>query len=132
MLRFGLFTLGLAALLYAAVVGGAGRGWFTQPSFSEEIVLFLALTHAGLYSFIVRQLGQRPEDFVKIYLGATVMRILFFGLFIFLVLRMDPVGGFGNALFFLLGYFLFTGLEVAVLYRVVSRQEPPRGGQKEG
>lgn len=132
MWRFVLLAVGLSALLYGGVMFGTDRGWFEKPSFSEEIVLFLAVTHLGLFSFISRQVNQRPEDFVKIYLGATVLRILFFGLFIFLIIRMDPPVSTANALFFLVGYFLFTGAEVSALYRVVSRREPTSRGQKEG
>ena len=129
--RFFLLAFGLAALLYAGLAGAVIQGWFPKPTYSDEIILFLALSHLGLFGFVLRQLDARPEDFVKIYLGSTVLRILFFGVFIFLVLRLDPVSGPANALFFLLCYFLFTGLEVAALYPIVSKREPAKQGQKE-
>jgi hypothetical protein len=131
MLRFFLLVFGLAALLYAGLSGAVSQGLVSRPSYSDEIILFLALAHLGLFGFVLRRLDARPEDFVKIYLGSTVLRILFFGLFIFLVLRMDPVSGPANALFFLLCYFLFTGLEVAALYPIVSKRKPAKQGQKE-
>lgn len=130
-IRFFLLVFGLAALLYAGVEGAARQGWFERPSYSDEIILFLGLAHLGLFLFVVRQLDNRPEDFVKIYLGSTVLRILFFGLFIFLVIRLDAAAGPSNALFFLVCYFLFTGLEVAALYPVVSDRKPAKQGQKE-
>jgi hypothetical protein len=129
--RFFLLVVGLASLLYAGLAAAVAQGWFPRPSYSDEIILFLGLAHFGLFGFIVRQLDARAEDFVKIYLGSTVLRILFFGLFIFLVLRLDPVSGPANALFFLLCYFLFTGLEVAALYPVVAKRKPSKQGQKE-
>lgn len=131
LVRFFLLVSGLAAMLYAGLAAAVGQGWFPRPTFSDEILLFLALAHLGLFGFVLRQLDARPEDFVKIYLGSTVLRILFFGLFIFLVLRMDPVSGPANALFFLVCYFLFTGLEVAALYPIVSNRKPAKQGQKE-
>jgi hypothetical protein len=131
MVRFFLLVLGLAALLYGGLAAAVSQGWFPRPSYSDEIILFLALAHLGLFGFVLRQLDARPEDFVKIYLGSTVLRIFFFGLFIFLVLRMDTVSGPSNALFFLVCYFLFTGLEVAALYPVVSKRKPSKQGQKE-
>ena len=131
MVRFFLLVIGLSALLYAGIAGGAGQGWFARPSYSDEIILFLGLAHLGLFAFVLRQLDSRPDDFVKVYLGSTVLRILFFGLFIFLVLRIDPASGPANALFFLLCYFLFTGLEVAALYPIVSERKPSQRGQKE-
>jgi len=131
MVRFVLLVSGLAALLYAGLASGVAQGWFARPSYSDEIILFLGLAHLGLFVFVLRQLDNRPEDFVKIYLGSTVLRILFFGVFIFLVIRMDPVSGPSNALFFLLCYFLFTGLEVAALYPIVAKRKPAKQGQKE-
>lgn len=132
MLRFSLALSSLAIAILAVLSAGASFGWFVIPSFSRAIVLFLWLTHLIMYWMVVRQLKLRPADFVRVYLGLTVLRILFFGLFIFLVMRIDRLGAYPNALFFLVGYFLFTSLEVAALYRVVSRQKPLREGQKEG
>lgn len=130
MFRFFLLVSVVALLLYVAVRAGADQGWFHYPSYSDEIVLFLALSHLGLFYLILRQLGQRPEDFVKVYLGSTVLRILFFGLFIFLIIRLDPGSAVGNALCFLVCYFIFTALEVSMLYVAVTNQKPPRTGQK--
>lgn len=113
-----------------AVSWGFSEGWLDYPSFAWEIVIFLFVTHVAGYGFVVRQLDQRPEDFVKIYLGLTVIRILFFGIFIFVVIRIDAEAGNSNAAFFLTGYVLFTGMEVGALYRVVHSNDPPKRGQK--
>jgi len=123
---------GLSVLLVMLITAGAQQDWYNYPSYARTIVFFLAIAHIGLYRFIVQNLHQRPQDFVKIYLGTTVLRILFFGLFIFLILRMDPRSGTSNALTFLASYFLFTGLEVAMLYAAVRGQKPPNSGQKGG
>lgn len=130
MLRFSLLTFLLAAILYGGVAFGASQGWFEMPSFALESTLFLMIAHAGMFGFVTRHLNQQPGDFVKIYLGSAVLRILFFGVFIFLVIRLDPVSSTGNALFFLVSYFLFTGLEVVALYRTVNRNMPIKTGQK--
>lgn len=120
----------MSAVLMGAVSWGFSEGWFDYPSFAREIVIFLFVTHVAGYGFVVRQLDQRPEDFVKIYLGLTVIRILFFGIFIFVVIRIDAVAGNSNAGFFLAGYILFTGLEVGALYRAVRSHDPAKRGQK--
>ena len=132
MQRFILLAAGLAALLLGAVYTGASQRWFTYPSFSKETIAFLCLSHIVLYVFLVRHLDQRPEDFVKLYLGSTVIRILFFGLFVFVIIRLDRNSGSGNALVFLLSYFLYTGLEVGMLYGAVKNRKPPETGQKGG
>lgn len=129
-MRFILLAGGLALLLVAMITLGAEKEYYKYPSYTKTIVLFLTVAHVGLFHFIVRHLGQHPQDFVKIYLGTTVLRILFFGVFIFLILRLDPRSGTGNALVFLVSYFLFTGLEVAMLYAAVRDQKPRNSGQK--
>lgn len=126
-----LLIAAMGGVLYGGVVTGAAQGWFLLPSFTGEIITFLAVAHVGLYYFVDRQLSLRPEDFVKVYLGTTVLRILFFGLFIFLLLRLDHASATRNALMFLVSYFLFTALEVTLLYRLVHFRKPPNGGQKE-
>lgn len=132
MLRFFLLAFLLSASIFLAVKAGVSNFWFDLPSFTNEIIALLAISHVGMYSIITRQLGQRPEDFVKIYLGSTVLRILFFGLFIFVIIRIDPVSASRNAVLFLITYFLFTGLEVVALYAAVNSQKPTNTGQKEG
>lgn len=132
MLRFVILVFLLSAVIFLTVQTGISNAWFEQPSFTDEIIALLAISHVGLYAIITRQLGQRPEDFVKIYLGSTVLRILFFGLFIFVIIRIDPVSASRNAVLFLLTYFMFTGLEVVALYVAVNSQKPTNTGQKEG
>lgn len=130
MIRFVLLALTLSALVMGAVGWGVDAGWVDHPSFAWEIIIFLFVTHVAGYNFVVRQLDQRPEDFVKVYLGLTVIRILFFGIFIFVVIWIEPNAGSSNAVFFLVSYVLFTGLEVGALYRVVSSNDPTKRGQK--
>ncbi len=114
----------LAFLILGFVLAGSGRAWFTRPSFFIEIILFLALSTIALYWFTTRKINLQPDEFVKIYLGATVMRILFFGGFIFTVIMLDKLGAKENALLFLVCYFLFTALEVMVLYRQINARRP--------
>jgi hypothetical protein len=131
MLRFSVALAGLAAAILVVLMAGENFEWFVPPSFSRAIVLFLWLTHIIMYAMVVRQLKLRPADFVKVYLGMTVLRILFFGAFVFMIIRTDRAGAYPNALIFLVSYFLFTSVEVGALYRVVSRQKPLREGRKE-
>jgi len=132
MLRFTVLIILFAAALFMAVQQGVSIGWFEHPTFTNEIIAMLAISHLGLYAIITRQLDGRPEDFVKIYLGSTVLRILFFGLFIFVVIWLDRTSASRNAVLFLISYFLFTCLEVVALYIAVNGQKPTNRGQKEG
>ncbi len=132
MVRFSILNFLLAVALFGAVEAGVAQAWFYRPTFAQEILIFLTVTHLVLYSVIIRQINKRPENFVMVYLGSTVLRILFFGIFIFTILWLDPPGGSQNALLFLISYFLFTGLEVLALYLAVRGQKPTNLGQKEG
>jgi hypothetical protein len=122
MLRFSLSLSALAISILGVLSAGEKFGWFLTPSFSRATLLFLWLSHLIMYGMVVRQLKLRHADFVRLYLGLTVLRILFFGVFIFLIIRIDRSGAYQNALLFLISYFLFTTLEVAALYRVVSHK----------
>lgn len=131
MTRFVLLTVLLAGLIAIIVITGSSKGLFVRPSFFGEIVIFFVFSNVALYSFTKRAVGGAPTDFIKIYLGATVLRILFFGAFIFLLIRLDRGGAFQNALFFLVNYFLFTALEVAILFREINYQKSQKRGQKD-
>lgn len=123
-------TTTLALLIVAFVKGCSAVGWFDVPSFSTEIVVFLALSNVFLYWFTMRKMGEKSEDFVKIYLSTTVLRILFFGAFIFAVIFLDRPGAPKNALFFLICYFLFTAMEVWAIFHELRSQKALKSGQK--
>ena len=131
MLRFTIMTIALALLIKGCVMSSSLLGWFSPPSFSNVIIVFFGLSTVGLYRFVVNRLGLRPQDFVRTYLAATILRILFFGGFAFVVMRLDRPEARHNALFFLVCYFLFTALEVLILFRQVNYQNPTRRGQKD-
>ena len=124
MVKLTLLAVLLGLTIFSFVTAGQGMGWFIRPSFSGTIIIFLALATILLYRFTIRKLGYRPEDFVKIYLGTTVLRILFFGGFIFTLIILHRPGARGNASLFLVSYFLFTALEVAILFRQVNSKKP--------
>ena len=124
MIRFVFLCATLAALIFAALLEGAEMMNRAVPSFAIVIILFVAISHVGQYGLLLRFLDQEPIAFVKIYLGITVLRILFFGIFIFVLMRIDPKGASSNAILFLVCYFLFTTLEVAALFIRIRMKRP--------
>ncbi len=129
MLRFIFIAVLLALMILGFVMTTSKLGLIAPPSFAIEIVSFLLLSTTVLYMVIVRRLGVRPADFVIIYLGTTVLRILLFGAFIFVVIRLDKAGAWRNAALFLVCYFLFTAAEVLSLFFQVNSLK--KGNQKE-
>lgn len=131
MIRFGGLTIALAASLTAAVLLGVKQSWFERPGYLEVIVFFVAIATLVIYGFTSRKVTEAPEDFIRIYMTATVIRILLFGAGVALMVYFDPDGATANALLFLVTYLLFTILEVAVLWREVNAKKSPEGGQKD-
>ncbi|CAN5195085.1 hypothetical protein BH09BAC3_BH09BAC3_02370 [soil metagenome] len=131
MLRFVLFTISLAGLITLTVLTGSDGRYFSRPTFFKEIIIFFIFSNLALYSVTKRTLIGSPADFIKIYLGATVLRILFFGAFIFVLIRLDRSGAFQNALFFLVNYFLFTVLEVLILFKEINSRNSQKRDQKD-
>ncbi len=125
MIRFSLLICGLALLVYLGISYATERSWVERPSFTVEVLIFLVISHAATYGMSIRHMKGEPSDFVRIYLGLTVLRILFFGAFVFAILQMDHDGGTANALFFLCCYFLFTSVEVTALYRASTLRQLP-------
>ena len=118
-------------MILLGVLGGVQRGLFPMPSFTIRIIIFLAMVHVALYYFIARNQRLKPLDFVKLYLGITVLRILFFSAFIFLIIKLDPPGAWQNATLFLVGYILFTALEVVLIYKKIVSEKASKFGQKD-
>lgn len=131
MKRFVILTLITAGIIVFGVVFGVSQRYFSSPSFFKEIIIFLAFSNILLYSFSKQKANEAPTDFIKIYLGSTVLKILFFGAFIFTVMRMDMPGASGNTALFLISYFVFTILEITILFLEINSQNSPNRRQKD-
>jgi hypothetical protein len=130
LLRFFLMTALLVLLILAFLVAGSRMGWFGLPSFSNEIIAFFWLSNVALYWYVTRRTDKVSGDWLRIYLVATVLRIFFFGGFIFGIMFLDRLEAGKNTLFFLVCYFLFTALEIGALFNRINAQNPLKKGQK--
>lgn len=131
MIRFGWMTAIMACLLAGAVLLGVRQNWFDRPGYLEVIISFVAVATLVIYGFTSRKVTEAPEDFIRIYMTATVVRILLFGAGVALMVYLDPNGATANALLFLVTYLLFTILEVAVLWQEVNAKKSSEGAQKD-
>lgn len=131
MIRFGCMTMLVAGLLVAAVWLGVTRNWFERPGYFEAIIFFVGLATLITYGFTSRRVIEAPEDFIRIYMTATVVRILLFGAGVGLMVYLDTDGATANAIFFLVTYLLFTMLEVVILWQEVNSKKSPEEGQKD-
>jgi hypothetical protein len=113
------FVLGVAAL---AILLWASAQWFAMkglidgvPSYWLEILLLLSISTIVIFYFLQKMKATEPLDFVKNFLLSVVLKILLSGVFVFVLIKLDPAGANANALFFMISYLFFTGYEVIVL-----------------
>jgi hypothetical protein len=114
--RFSIATILLTVLLFAALYMAQVQGWINRfPSFAVEILFFLASSTLIIFYILIRR--NEPESFTQSYLLSIALKILFYGVFIFILIFMDSPGATLNTAFFIVAYVLYTALEVAFLFK---------------
>lgn len=111
-----LLTVGLPAAVEYFYV----RGWIPEmPSFLFESTWIVAFVTSVIFVYLFRI--AKPSLFVQFYLLSMAVKLLAcFAYSLWMILE-DPAGSQGSVLYFLGVYVLFTSLEVACLYRKISR-----------
>lgn len=107
--------------LILATLGIAGTGHFyflsILPSYFYQSLVLLFLGTAGIYFYLIDIKGQRPRQFVQLYMLTLFAKLVAYGGYIFFVVWDDPMEASANALVFMIIYLLFTIIEVFFLYR---------------
>jgi hypothetical protein len=122
LLRFLIILVLLSLSILAIVYLGDRHGFFITPSYSLEVILYIAGSTAGVYYLVQK----KPEAilFTQTYLLSIVLKMLTGSIFILVIIFADRQHAFGNATLFLISYGLFTSVEIAFLYKTVNRQKP--------
>lgn len=109
-------------LVGAAVVIALGFGYAVTPlpSFFYQSLALLLFGTGGIYFYLVDIKQEKPTYFVQIYIATLFAKILAYGAYMFFVVWEDKPGAAANALFFMITYFIFTGIEIIFLYRKVN------------
>ncbi len=107
-------------LLVVVVLTGAMVAWAltlfdVPPTWYIPIVAFLAITTSLVYLFLQRPQNADPEKFTRLYLLSITVKILVACVFVIVFVLSDRAGADYNAVFFLVGYVLFTAAEVIFL-----------------
>lgn len=113
------FLLAVAAVVAATILIGY-VGLAARPSFFNETLALLAFGTVGLYHYLVQVQKTRPQIFVPFYIATLVLKILAYGAYVFVTFRLDPEGAVPNAVYFIVLYFIFTGVEVFFVYRRIT------------
>jgi hypothetical protein len=109
----------MAAFILGAFQLGLSRGWILQkPSFLYATIFLLTFVTGVIYRYLYKL--RTPEFFVQLYLLLMVVKLMaFLGYNVFMVLK-DKPGAAANVIFFLIGYFIFTTLEIVFLYQHIT------------
>ena len=114
----------MAVLLAVSVNAAVRYHWLAEPpSFLYEILIFLAFATGVIFVRLYRV--ARPGVFVWMYLLTLALKILIYAGFNLVIILHDPPGAKANVAFFMVTYLLFTGLEIASLYRFISTSGRP-------
>lgn len=116
MIRFLAALLFLTLLIAGGVLGARHMGWIVEvPSYFFEILVFVSLTTLVLYSYLHKI--PSGKQFVQFYLLTTVLKLLGYGAFGFIIIVLDRSDAAANSLFFIITYVAFTALETLFLYQ---------------
>jgi len=106
-------------LLYGGGVIASQYTTLPLPSYFVQTLLFLVFSTGLLFVYLYR--SGSAGYFVQLYLLSMAIKLLAYGAYNLIIIRSDPSGAIPNVVFFMLVYFIFTLLEIAFLYRKISR-----------
>ena len=113
----------LIALTVSALLIGAIGFWGIEPlpEYFFRTLIFLFVSTAGLYRFLLRTKQQRPDFFVQFYLATMVVKLIAYGAYMFIVVTSQTENAVYDVMVFMVVYFIFTAIEIGFLYRQVNR-----------
>lgn len=109
-------------ILVTFVLLGLGIfGVWNSPSFYYQSLVLLFISTGALFYYLLKIRENRPDYFVQLYLLTIAVKLVAYGAYLGIVAWKDRAEANMNILFFLVFYVLYTILEVAFLWRKVSR-----------
>ena len=120
MIRFFLTLAAATVILVAAAYGSLGQSWLVEfPSFFFQTLILLLFGTGLIFVYLYR--FNRQDLFVHIYLLSMVVKLMAYGAYNFFIVMEDKGGAAANVAWFMIVYLIFTILEIAFLYRKISR-----------
>ena len=121
MIRFFLTLLLVALILVALVWFSADSHWISAlPSFFYQTTILLLFGTGLLYVYLYK--FDKPDFFIQLYLLTMGIKLLAYGAYNFFIITEDRVGAVNNVVWFMTLYFIFTALEIAFLYKRISKR----------
>jgi hypothetical protein len=106
------------AVVAAVTLYGVSQGAFVKPTFFVQTLIFLAFTTGLLFVYLFK--ANKPDFFLQLYLLSMTVKLIAYCVYCLIIILEDPVGAIENMVFFLACYFIFTGVEIAFLYRKIN------------
>ncbi len=99
------------------------KGWIPlMPSFLYETTWLVAFITSVIFVYLYRM--AKPSLFVQFYLLSLVVKLVACLSYALLVILENRAGAVANVVYLLLVYLLYTGLEIAFLFRRISGSSP--------
>lgn len=117
MIRFVLILLALLAVLSGIVLLGHQWGWWPDLLFWKEILFFLFFVTLIIGYNLQKIRRRQPRVFIQFYMLSIVLKMVVGLAFIFVLVWKVPVETRPSTALFMIGYALFTGVEVFFLVR---------------
>ena len=119
MIRF-IIALLVSAIVLAGLSAIVCKQLWTGdlPSFFYQTLIFLVFATITIFAYLYNV--DKPDFFVQLYLLTMAVKLLAFGAYNLFMILEDKTGAPANVVFFMLLYFVFTGLEITFLYRKIT------------
>jgi hypothetical protein len=89
------------------------------PSFFYQTLLLVSFGTGLIFVYLFN--ANKSEFFIQLYLLTTLVKILAYGVFSFIMIMDDPAGALENVVWFFMLYGTFTALEIFFLHRKIFR-----------
>ena len=89
------------------------------PSFFYQTLMLVVFGTSLIFVYLYR--SDKSSFFVQLYLLTTLIKILAYGAYSFVMILEDRVGAVQNVIWFFMLYAVFTGLEIFFLHRKIFR-----------
>ena len=89
------------------------------PTFFYQTLALLIVGTTVIYFYLLDAHHEKPTFFVQIYMATLFAKIIGYGGYMLFVVWDDKSGAAENVQFFMIGYFVFTAIEIIFLYQKV-------------
>jgi hypothetical protein len=120
---FGMLAIATGIVVYAGTWLMALAGWFAMPSMALIILTLGIFITTSVYAVLHRT--QEPTLFTNLYLLTIGLKLMLFGVVLFVIRFLAVADLPANAIFLMALYVALTAIEVAVLFKRVNNQQKP-------